>query len=115
MQGCPGWVWRRLRARLRVANHGVGTDPQAFLGKLPPLPADGESFARHLAGLGFRDAPLLWADAAAANALPPHHRDPDGSDVDRRGAAPGSDDRYQRYGFSRRIGCERSGDGWVAL
>jgi PIN domain nuclease of toxin-antitoxin system len=22
------------------------------------------------------DAPLLWADAEAANALPPHHRDP---------------------------------------
>lgn len=49
---------------------------KAALGKLPPLPTEGGSFARHLAGLGFRDAPLLWADAEAANALPPHHRDP---------------------------------------
>jgi PIN domain nuclease of toxin-antitoxin system len=49
---------------------------KATLGKLPPLPTDRGSFARHLAGLGFRDAPLLWADAEAANALPPHHRDP---------------------------------------
>jgi PIN domain nuclease of toxin-antitoxin system len=49
---------------------------KAAIGKLPPLPTDRGSFARHLAGLGFRDAPLLWADAEAANALPPHHRDP---------------------------------------
>ena len=49
---------------------------KAALGMLPPLPTDRGSFAMHLAGLGFRDAPLLWADAEAANALPPRHRDP---------------------------------------
>jgi PIN domain nuclease of toxin-antitoxin system len=49
---------------------------KAAQGKLPPLPTEGGSFARNLSGLGFRDAPLLWADAEAANALPPHHRDP---------------------------------------
>jgi PIN domain nuclease of toxin-antitoxin system len=45
-------------------------------GKLPPLPTEGGSFVRHLVALGFRDVPLLWVDAEAANALPLHHRDP---------------------------------------
>jgi PIN domain nuclease of toxin-antitoxin system len=58
----PITVWERTR--------------KAALGKLPPLPTERGSFARHLAGLGFRDAPLSGADAEAANALPPHHRDP---------------------------------------
>lgn len=49
---------------------------RAASGKLPPLPTERGSFALHLAALGFRDAPLLWGDAEAANALPPHHRDP---------------------------------------
>lgn len=49
---------------------------KAAAGKLPPLPAERGSFARHLAALGFRDIPLQWEDAEAANALPPHHRDP---------------------------------------
>jgi PIN domain nuclease of toxin-antitoxin system len=49
---------------------------QAAIGKLPPLPTERGSFARHLVALGFRDAPLLWSDSEAANALPPHHRDP---------------------------------------
>jgi PIN domain nuclease of toxin-antitoxin system len=49
---------------------------KAALGKLPPLPAHRGSFTRHLANLGFRDAPLLWADAEVANDLPSHHRDP---------------------------------------
>ena len=45
-------------------------------GKLPPLPTERGSFARHLVALGFRDLPLLWVDVEAANGLPPHHRDP---------------------------------------
>jgi PIN domain nuclease of toxin-antitoxin system len=49
---------------------------KAAIGKLPPLPTERSSFARHLAALGFRDAPLLWADADAAAGLPAHHRDP---------------------------------------
>jgi PIN domain nuclease of toxin-antitoxin system len=49
---------------------------KAASGKLPPLPTERGSFALHLAALGFRDVPLLWGDAEAANALPPHHRDP---------------------------------------
>ncbi len=49
---------------------------KASLGKLPPLQTLQGSFAQHLAALGFRDAPLLWTDTVAANALPPHHRDP---------------------------------------
>ena len=49
---------------------------KASLGKLPPLPTERGSFARHLTALGFRDAPLSWDIAEAANALPPHHRDP---------------------------------------
>jgi PIN domain nuclease of toxin-antitoxin system len=49
---------------------------KAALGKLPPLPTERGSFARHLAALGFRDAPLRWDIAEAATALPPHHRDP---------------------------------------
>jgi PIN domain nuclease of toxin-antitoxin system len=49
---------------------------KAALGKLPPLPTERGSFARHLATLGLREEPLLWADAEAANALPPLHKDP---------------------------------------
>jgi PIN domain nuclease of toxin-antitoxin system len=49
---------------------------KAASGKLPPLPTSRGSFALHLVALGFRDLPLLWGDAEAANALPPHHRDP---------------------------------------
>jgi PIN domain nuclease of toxin-antitoxin system len=49
---------------------------KAAIGKLPPLPMERGSFARHLFALGFRDAPLLWGDAEAASALPPFHRDP---------------------------------------
>jgi PIN domain nuclease of toxin-antitoxin system len=49
---------------------------KAAIGKLPPLPMERGRFARHLAALGFRDAPLLRGDTEAANALPPHHRDP---------------------------------------
>ena len=49
---------------------------KAATGKLPPLPAERGSFARHLVSLGFRDIPLLWGEAEAANALPAHHRDP---------------------------------------
>ena len=45
-------------------------------GKLPALPTESGSFARHLVALGLRDLPLLWSDAEAANRLPPHHRDP---------------------------------------
>jgi PIN domain nuclease of toxin-antitoxin system len=49
---------------------------KAALGKLPPLPTEKGSFARHLATLGLREAPLTWEDTEAANALPPHHREP---------------------------------------
>ena len=49
---------------------------KAAIGKLPPLPMERGSFARHLFALGFRDAPLLWGDAGAASALPPFQRDP---------------------------------------
>jgi PIN domain nuclease of toxin-antitoxin system len=49
---------------------------KAAAGQLPPLPTERGSFARHLVALGFRDVPLLWGDSEAANALPPHHRDP---------------------------------------
>jgi PIN domain nuclease of toxin-antitoxin system len=49
---------------------------KAASGKLPLLSTERGSFAVHLAALGFRDAPLLGGDADAANALPPHHRDP---------------------------------------
>jgi PIN domain nuclease of toxin-antitoxin system len=49
---------------------------KAASGKLPPLPTLRGSFALHLVALGFRDVPLLWGDAEAANALAPHHRDP---------------------------------------
>jgi PIN domain nuclease of toxin-antitoxin system len=49
---------------------------KAAAGKLPPLPMARGSFALHLVALGFRDLPLLWVDAEAANALPVHHRDP---------------------------------------
>jgi PIN domain nuclease of toxin-antitoxin system len=49
---------------------------KAASGKLPPLPTERSGFALHLAALGFGDAPLSWGDAEAANALPPHHRDP---------------------------------------
>ncbi|WP_428492390.1 hypothetical protein [Rhodopila sp.] len=45
-------------------------------GKLPPLPTERGSFAKHLAELGLREVTLLCGDAEAANALPPHRRDP---------------------------------------
>jgi PIN domain nuclease of toxin-antitoxin system len=49
---------------------------KAAIGKLPPLPVLQGSFVRHVAAMSFRDAPLLWADAEAANRLPMHRRDP---------------------------------------
>ena len=49
---------------------------KAAAGKLPPLPTESGGFARHLVALGLRGVPLSWGDAEAANALPPHHRDP---------------------------------------
>ena len=49
---------------------------QAAAGKLPPLPTESGSFARHLLALGLREVALAWSDAEVANALPPHHRDP---------------------------------------
>jgi PIN domain nuclease of toxin-antitoxin system len=71
-------------AGLRAMQTDVGVSPitvweltrKAAIGELPPLPTELGSFARHLVALGFRDIPLLWDDAEAANALPPHHRDP---------------------------------------
>ncbi|WP_428542116.1 type II toxin-antitoxin system VapC family toxin [Rhodopila sp.] len=48
---------------------------KAATGKLPPLPSESGSFARHLVALGLREIPLSLGDAEAANALPPHHRD----------------------------------------
>ncbi len=49
---------------------------KASLGKLPPLPTLAGSFARWLAGQGFRSQPLTWADTERANALAPIHKDP---------------------------------------
>ena len=49
---------------------------KAAEGKLPPLPTERGSFARHLVALGLREVALVWGDAEAANALPLHHRDP---------------------------------------
>jgi PIN domain nuclease of toxin-antitoxin system len=71
-------------AGLRAMQGDVAVSPitiweltrKAASGKLPPLPTERGSFALHLAALGFRNAPLSWGDAEAANALPPHHGDP---------------------------------------
>lgn len=49
---------------------------KAAIGKLPPLPEEGGSFAAYLAGEGFTLVPLLWEDGEKANRLPPLHKDP---------------------------------------
>ncbi len=49
---------------------------KASLGKLPPLPTQNGSFARHLTALGYQTASLICEDAERANRLPPHHKDP---------------------------------------
>ena len=49
---------------------------KASIGKLPPLPVVGGSFARWIAAQGFRVQPLSWADCERANLLPPIHKDP---------------------------------------
>ncbi len=49
---------------------------KAAMGRLPRLPTVGGSFAGWLRQRGFRDHPLGWDDAEAANALPPLHKDP---------------------------------------
>jgi PIN domain nuclease of toxin-antitoxin system len=49
---------------------------KAALGKLPPLPSAGGSFGGWLHWQGFVPLPFAWADAEAANVLPPLHKDP---------------------------------------
>lgn len=49
---------------------------KAAIGKLPPLPEEGGSFAAYLAGEGFTLVPLLWEDGERATRLPPLHKDP---------------------------------------
>lgn len=48
----------------------------AAMGRLPPLPRVGGSFAGYLRQRGFRDHPLSWDDTKAANAFPSLHKDP---------------------------------------
>ena len=49
---------------------------KAHRGQLAPLPTIEGSFARHLAGVGFRVEPFQSRDAEIAGTLPPLHKDP---------------------------------------
>lgn len=46
------------------------------LGKLPPLPIGGLSFAGWLTMQGYEPAPFTWQETEAANQLPWYHKDP---------------------------------------
>jgi PIN domain nuclease of toxin-antitoxin system len=45
-------------------------------GKLPRVWGDARSLPHLLLDQGFQPRPLTWEDAAAANDLPPYHKDP---------------------------------------